>query len=56
MMNKPLTVTLHIGGKQVERLTDEQCEKISQRLTETVSRYYSSHIDEWLKIKNDLEG
>ena len=56
MMNKPLTVTLHIGGKQVERLTDEQCEKISQRLTETVSRYYSSHIDEYLKIKSDLEG
>lgn len=55
-MMKPLTVTLHIGGKQVEKLTDEQCEKISQRLTETVSRYYSSHIDEYLKIKNDLEG
>lgn len=50
-MNKPLTVTLHIGGKQVDELTDEQCEKISQRLSETMSLYYTAHIDEYQKIK-----
>lgn len=50
-MNKPLTVTLHIGGKQVENLTNEQCEKISQRLSEAMSLYYTSHADEFQKIK-----
>lgn len=50
-MKKPLTVTLHIGGKQVDTLTDEQREHIAQRLSETVSRYYSSHPEEYQKIK-----
>ena len=50
-MNKPLTVTLHIGGKQVETLTEEQCEKMAQRLSETMSRYYTNHLDEYQKIK-----
>jgi hypothetical protein len=50
-MKKPLTVTLHIGGKQVDKLTPEQCEKISKRLTEAMSLYYTAHIDEFLKIK-----
>lgn len=48
---KPLTVTLHIGGKQVETLTEEQRERIAQRLSEVVSRYYSAHPDEYQKIK-----
>lgn len=50
-MNKPLTVTLHIGGKQIEKLTAEQCEKMAQRLSETMSRYYTSHSDEFQKMK-----
>jgi hypothetical protein len=50
-MNKPLTVTLHIGGKQVDKLTTEQCEQISKRLTDTMSLYYTSHRDEYQKIK-----
>jgi hypothetical protein len=51
MRNKPLTVTLHIGGKQVDTLTEEQREKLSQRLSEVMSRYYSNNIDEFLKLK-----
>jgi hypothetical protein len=51
MKNRPLTVTLHIGGKQVERLTEEQCERMAQKLSETVSRYYTAHPDEYLKLK-----
>lgn len=50
-MNKPLTVTLHIGGKQIEKLTTEQCEQMAKRLTETMSLYYTSHADEYQKIK-----
>lgn len=42
MKQKPLTVTVHIGGKQVDRLTTEQLERMSQRLTETMSLYYNN--------------
>jgi hypothetical protein len=51
MKSKPLTVTLHIGGKQVDTLTEEQREKIAQRLSEVASRYYSLHPEEYLKLK-----
>lgn len=51
-MNKPLTVTLYIGGKQVERLTPEQSERIAQRLSEATSLYYTNHPEEFKKIKN----
>lgn len=50
-MNKPLTVTLHIGGKQIDKLTDAQCEKMAQRLSETMSRFYSNHPEEYARIK-----
>jgi hypothetical protein len=50
-MNKPLTVTLYIGGKQVEELTEEQCERMAQRLSDKMSLYYTSHRDEYQKIK-----
>ena len=49
---KPLTVTLHINGKQVDTLTEEQREIIAQKLSEVVSQYYSNHPEEYLKIKN----
>ena len=52
-MKKLLTVTLHIGGKQVEELTPEQCERMSQRLSEVMSRYYSLHPAEFAKIKDE---
>lgn len=49
-MNKPLTVTIHIGGQQVERLTPEQSERMAQRLSDAMSLYYTSHSDEYKKI------
>lgn len=51
MKNTPLTVTLHIGGKQVDTLTDEQRERMAKRLSETMSRYYTNHPEEYRKIK-----
>ena len=51
-MNKPLTVTLHVGGKQIEKLTAEQCERMAQRLSETMGRYYSLNTTEFTKLKN----
>lgn len=51
--NRPLTVTFHIGGKQVEKLSDEQCERMSERLSETMSRYYAARPNEYIKIKEE---
>ena len=50
-MTKPLTVTLHIGGKQVDTLTPEQRDRIAQRLSESVSLYYANHPEEFKKLK-----
>ena len=47
----PLTVTLHIGGKQVDKLTPEQCEGMAKRLKETMSLYYTSNLEEYAKVK-----
>ena len=51
MKSKPLTVTLYIGGKQVDTLTEEQREKLAQRMSKAMSLYYTAHPDEFLKIK-----
>lgn len=48
-----LTVTLHIGGKQIEELTDEQCERMAQRLSETMNRYYGLHPEEYANIRSN---
>lgn len=51
MKNAPLTVTLHIGGKQVEKLTADECERIAQRLSETMSLYYTANPKEFSELK-----
>lgn len=52
MKDTKLTVTLHIGGKQVDRLTAEQSERMAERLTEAMSLYYTAHPSEYQNIKN----
>ena len=52
MSKKPLTCTFYIGGKQVTELTEEQKEKMAQRLSESMSIYYSNHIEEFKKLKD----
>lgn len=54
-MKKPLTVTLHIGGKQVDELTDEQRDRLSDRLSESMSTYYTANPKEYQKLKNEGE-
>jgi hypothetical protein len=51
MKDKPLTVTLHIGGKQVDKLTPDQSERMAQRLSEAMSLYYTAHPEEYKRIK-----
>lgn len=53
MKEKKLTVTLHIGGKQVDKLTPEQTERIAQRLSETMSLYYTANPEEYREIKSN---
>lgn len=51
MRDEKLTVTLHIGGSQVESLTPKQCERMSERLRETMSLYYTANSKEYSQIK-----
>ena len=48
---KELTVTLYVGGKQVDTLTDEQLERMAERLSKTMSIYYTAHPDEFKRLK-----
>ena len=52
MSKNTLTVTLHIGGKQVDKLTPEQSARIAERLSETMSLYYTAHLDEYQNLKS----
>ena len=52
MKDTKLTATLHIGGKQVDKLTAEQSERIVERLSEAMSVYYTAHLEEYQKLKN----
>ena len=52
MKERKLTVTLHIGGKQVERLSAEQIDCMAARLTQAMSLYYTAHPDEFKNIKD----
>ncbi len=47
---KKLTVSIHIGGKKVETLTEEQRERIAERFGKAMSLYYSNHPEEYQKI------
>jgi hypothetical protein len=51
MKDTKLTVTLHIGGKQVDKLTAEQSERMAQRLSEAMSLYYTAHPTEYANLK-----
>lgn len=44
---KEITCTFYVGDKQVEELTPEQLETMSQRLSETMSAYYTKHPEEY---------
>lgn len=51
MRDTKLTFTLHIGGEQVDKLTEEQLEKMAQKLSDAMSLYYTAHPDEFAKLK-----
>ena len=47
---RKLTVSIHIGGERVETLTEEQRNRIAEKLSKAMSLYYSNHPEEYLKI------
>ena len=51
---KKLTVTLFIGDKRIDKLTPEQSDRMSERLSQVMSRYYSSHIEEFGRMKSSI--
>lgn len=51
MSKDKLTFTLHVGGKQVDKLTPEQSENIAKRLSEAMSLYYTANPEEFQKLK-----
>ncbi len=51
MKDTKLTATFYVGGKQVDKLTDEQRERMAQKLSEAMSAYYTAHPEEYAKLK-----
>ena len=51
MKTKQLTVTIFVGGKQVDKLTEEQKERMAQRLSEAMSISYTATPEEFIKLK-----
>lgn len=51
MKSKELTVTLFIGDKQIDKLTPEQCERMAERLSQTMSRYYTANPTEYNQLQ-----
>lgn len=56
MKESKLTVTFHIGGEQVERLTPEQSKRVAEQLSKTMSLYYTAHPEEYQNLKNERKS
>jgi hypothetical protein len=49
---KKLTCTFFVGDKQVDKLTPEYLEKLSERLGKVMSVYYTANFEEYQQLKN----
>lgn len=45
-----LTYSFYVGGVKVDKLTPEQLDRMSERLSKSMSEYYTRHIDEYRKL------
>lgn len=52
MKEKKLTCTFFVGGKQVDKLTPEQTERMAQKVGEVLSIYFTAHPDEYKQIQD----
>ena len=46
-----LTCTFYVGRERVEKLTDDQVNRMAQKIGEAMSSYFTAHPDEYQKIK-----
>ena len=53
MRHKTLTCSLHIGGKQVETLTEEQRQRLTDKFAAAVNLYFTAHLEEFMMLKTD---
>ena len=53
MARKEITVKLFYGGKQVERLTEEQQDRMMQKLSVAMTAYYAAHPEEFAILKQN---
>lgn len=44
---KEITYSFYVGDKKVDTLTQEQCDRMCQKLSEVMSLYYSQHPEEF---------
>lgn len=51
MKKSGLTFTLHVGGTQIDKLSADQVQRIADRLSETMSTYYTAHPEEFKKLR-----
>jgi hypothetical protein len=47
---KPLTVTLYVGDRQVDTLTEAERERLSKKMSEAMSLYYTAHPEEYKAV------
>ena len=51
--DQKLTCTFFVGKTKVDKLTPEHLDKMAQRLGETMSLFYTQHIDEYKQLNNN---
>jgi hypothetical protein len=54
VMAKELTCTFYINGEKVDSLSEEQLERMSERLSKAMSRYYSDRPEEYIKLQKGV--
>ena len=49
-----LSFVLYIGDKRVDTLPEEYRKKLAERLSETMSRYYAQHPEEYILLPDEI--
>lgn len=53
-MAKKLTCTFYVNGEKVDRLTEEQLDRMSENLSNAMSRYYTDRPEEYIKMQKGV--
>ncbi len=47
---KKITYSFYVGGEKVDKLTEEQKDKMAEAFGQGLSDYYTAHPDEYVKL------